>query len=223
MNGHHWLHLAYVMMVPGGTKLWFSVQFERRSSLFATASQIERMSLRRMHWHITYAMIWAPATSMHVIIAVWMCVTVITIIRTHSHIAAGITHVMRLAAAAVSVVSVVGISAVLPVWMHLRRRMTPADVRHVVAVVWRAWHIVSDALVIVGRHWRVVESIRRTGRYWFPIFPLARVHGSVAAGSTAYRGSVVLGFGWRDRFERCSSVAVCRWCTHHWRRHLVGL
>lgn len=185
MNGHHWLHLAYVMMVPGGTELWFSVQFERRSSLFATASQIERMSLRRMHWHIT--------------------------------------HVMRLAAAAVSVVSVVGISAVLPVRMHLRQWMTPADVRHVVVVVWRAWHIVSDALVIVGRHWRVVESIRRTGRYWFPIFPLARVHGSVAAGSTAYRGSVVLGFGWRDRFERCSSVTVCRWCTHHWRWHFVGL
>lgn len=176
------------MMVPGGTELWFTVQFERRSSLFATASQIERMSLRRMHWHIT--------------------------------------HVMRLAAAAGSVVSVVGISTVLPVWrMHLRRRVTPADVRHVVVVVWRAWHIVSDALVIVGRHWRVVESIRRTGRYRFPIFPLARVHGSVAAGSTAYRGSVVLGFGWRDRLERCSSVAVTvrRWCTHHWRRHLVGL
>lgn len=31
---------SYVMMVPGGTELWFSVQFERRSSLFATASQI---------------------------------------------------------------------------------------------------------------------------------------------------------------------------------------
>lgn len=77
-------------------------------------------------------MIWAPATSMHVIIAVWMmCVTIITVIRTHSHISARITHVVRLTAVVVSVVSVVGVSTVLSIRMHLRRVST-ADIHMVI-------------------------------------------------------------------------------------------
>lgn len=89
---------------------------------------------------VTYAVIGAPATSMHVVIPVrMMCVIVITIVMTHSHVAAGrITHVVCLrctvAATICTIVSIVGISAVLAtVGMHLRR-MVIATGHHVIIV-----------------------------------------------------------------------------------------